>query len=75
MLVMLFSKQLIGTSRSLKVMNQEIKIFREPVALDIVKQLAEVTFGDFVKGVVDVEKKILGLGGELHADIEAVLLE
>lgn len=56
-------------------MNQEIKIYTESVSLDEVKQLADVTFGEFVKGVVDVEKRILGLGGELHADIEQLLLE
>ncbi|HBR57552.1 MAG TPA: hypothetical protein DEA22_08800 [Blastocatellia bacterium] len=37
--------------------------------------MAEDTFGDYVKGVVDVEQKILGLGGELHSDIEEVLLQ
>ena len=28
-----------------------------------------------VKGVVDITKKIMALGGELHADEEAVLVE
>lgn len=36
--------------------------------------MAEGTFGDFVKGVVDVEQGILGLGGELHSDIGEILL-
>ena len=37
--------------------------------------MAEERFGDMVKGVVDVDRRIMALGGELHADEEAVLLE
>ena len=55
-------------------MNWEIKICSDRVELSIVSQMADDTFGDFVKGVVDVERGILGLGGELHADIEDLLL-
>ena len=36
--------------------------------------LAERSFGDLVKAVVDVEKGIMAIGGELHADEEAALL-
>jgi hypothetical protein len=32
-------------------------------------------FGNFVKAVVDIEKGIMAVGGELHADEEAILLE
>jgi hypothetical protein len=39
------------------------------------KQLAESLFGDMVKAVVDVELAILAVGGELHSDEEALLLE
>lgn len=60
--------------RWLKLMGWEIIICREVVELSSISQMAEETFGDYVKGVVDVEKKILGLGGELHSDIEEVLL-
>ena len=40
-------------------------------------QLKEIAagFGNLVKAVVDIEKKIMALGGELHADEEAALLE
>ncbi len=57
-------------------MNWEIRVYKykETVDLSTVIQMAEETFGDYVKAVVDVEKKILGLGGELHSDIEEVLL-
>lgn len=32
-------------------------------------------FGDMVKAVVDVEREIIALDGELHADLESLLLE
>ena len=32
-------------------------------------------FGDMVKVTVDVEKKVVGIGGELHADAEQMLIE
>ena len=37
--------------------------------------MAEGRFGNLVKAVVDVERKIMALDGELHADEEALLLE
>ncbi len=37
--------------------------------------MAEQGFGDMVKAVVDVEKKIMAVDADLHADEEAVLLE
>ncbi len=33
------------------------------------------SFGNFVKAVVDIEKGIMAVGGELHSDEEALLLE
>lgn len=32
-------------------------------------------FGDMTKGVVDVEKEIVAIDAELHADLETLLLE
>jgi len=32
-------------------------------------------FGDMVKGVVDIERDLLAVDAELHADLEALLLE
>ena len=32
-------------------------------------------FGNLVKAVVDIEKGIMAIGGELHADEEALLIE
>lgn len=38
-------------------------------------RLVHLYFGDMVKYVVDVEKRIAAVGGELHADAEQLLLE
>jgi len=37
--------------------------------------MAQARFGDMVKAVVDVTRRLMALGGELHADEEAMLLE
>ena len=52
-----------------------IQIVREPLSLDEVRSLAREQFGEMVKAVVDVEQGIMAIGGELHADEEAVLLD
>lgn len=52
-----------------------IEVVRDSVALSQIQAMAESQFGDLVKGVVDVEDAIMAIGGELHADEEALLLE
>jgi hypothetical protein len=37
--------------------------------------MAADQFGDFVKAVVDIELEILAIGGDMHADEEALLLD
>jgi hypothetical protein len=53
----------------------EIELINAPITRQRLKEIAEKRFGDMVKGVVDIEKEIIALGGELHADEEAYLLE
>ena len=53
----------------------EIKIIDTKISKKEVETLAQQGFGDMVKGVVDAEQGIMAVGGELHADEEAVLLE
>lgn len=53
---------------------KEIIIFTDKISFAEIKHLAELRFGDMVKGVVDIDKKVVALGGELHADEEAELL-
>ena len=53
----------------------EIKIIDSPVDIREIRRLAEASYGDMVKAVVDIERRVMAVGGELHADAEAVLLE
>ena len=53
----------------------EIKVVRDTVSRDELTEIAKQQFGDMVKAVVDVERGIMAIGGELHSDEEAVLLD
>jgi hypothetical protein len=46
----------------------------DTIALDEIRTLAQARFGDMIKGVVDLERGILLLDADLHADQEASLL-
>lgn len=52
-----------------------MKIIKNKTPISEIQKIAEETFGDLVKAVVDIEKKIMVIGGELHSDEEALLLE
>jgi hypothetical protein len=52
-----------------------LRIVRTAITRADLAQLAEHQFGDMVKGVVDVERRVMAIGAELHADEEAALLE
>ena len=52
-----------------------ILIVEESISLDGLRKIAANQFGDFVKFVVDIDKEIMAVGADLHADEEAVLLE
>ena len=51
-----------------------IRIIKTSITKEELVKISEEGFGDFVKVVVDVEKSIMAIGGELHADEEAELL-
>jgi hypothetical protein len=53
----------------------KIKVFDSRVSKEDLLALAQASYGDMVKGVIDVQKRLLALGGELHADCEQILLE
>jgi hypothetical protein len=53
----------------------EIRVVRDTVLRDELTEIAKQQFGDMVKAVVDVEQGIMAIGGELHSDEEAVLLD
>ena len=50
-------------------------IIRQAIHKTELAQFAHNTFVDLVKAVVDINRNIMALGGELHADEEAMLLE
>lgn len=52
-----------------------IELVRESIKSTQVVELGNELYGDMVKGVVDLERKIIALGGEMHADAEAKLLD
>ena len=52
-----------------------IEIIRRPISRARLSSLAEAQFGDMVKAVVDVERGLMAIGGELHSDEEAALIE
>ncbi|MCT7964565.1 DUF5674 family protein [Laspinema sp. D1] len=51
-----------------------IYLIQERGTQEQIEQMLE-TLDDYIKLAVDIERKILAGGGELHADCEAVLLE
>ena len=53
----------------------EIILISETIATRQLADLVERFFTDMVKYVVDVERGIAAVGGELHADAEQLLLE
>lgn len=45
------------------------------ISVDALKTMAEKMFGNLVKAVVDVEREIAAVDGELHSDGEVLLTE
>ncbi len=52
-----------------------MKIIKDKISNVELKKMAEEMFGNLIKAVVDVEKKIMVVGGELHSDEESLLIE
>ncbi len=52
-----------------------MQIIKDKISIEELKKMAEKMFGNLVKAVVDVEKKIMAVSGELHSDEEALLLK
>ena len=50
-------------------------ILRDPLKVEALTQMAATRFGDLVKAVVDIERELIAVDAELHADLEAVLLQ
>jgi hypothetical protein len=54
---------------------EAIVIVEQKIEAETLRRLLRQHFGDMVKFVADVELGIAAVGGELHADGEALLLE
>lgn len=54
---------------------EEIILITKPISKKELQDIAAKRFGDMVKAVIDLEKQIMAIGGELHSDEEAFLLE
>ena len=52
-----------------------MKIVKDKISIDELKAMSKKMFGNLIKAVVDVEREIMAIDAELHADEEAMLLE
>ena len=50
-------------------------ILNNPISRAELKEYAANTFGDMIKCVADVDKGLLAIDADLHADLERLLLE
>ena len=52
-----------------------MQILERPVSREELKAIAHNTFGDMVKCVADIRRGLLAIDADLHADLEALLLQ
>ncbi|PIP27833.1 MAG: hypothetical protein COX29_04360 [Candidatus Moranbacteria bacterium CG23_combo_of_CG06-09_8_20_14_all_35_22] len=52
-----------------------MKIVKDKISVNELKEMSQKMFGNLVKAVVDVEKEIMAVDADLHADEERLLLE
>jgi len=52
-----------------------MKIVKDQITIEELKEMSGKMFGGLVKGVVDVEKEIMAIDGELHAEEQEILIE
>lgn len=52
-----------------------IKMVDKKITESEVREIAKDYYADMVKGVVDIERGILAMGGEYHMDANMVLME
>ncbi|MCX6766032.1 MAG: DUF5674 family protein [Candidatus Moranbacteria bacterium] len=52
-----------------------MKIIKDAISIGELEEMTGRMFGNIVKAVVDIERRIMAVDGELHADEELLLLE
>ncbi len=53
----------------------ETRIIKDKISREELQILAHEQYGDIIKAVIDIEQGIMGVGGELHVDIQSILIE
>lgn len=51
-----------------------MKIIEATISKEELAELAQSFYGDMIKGVVDVDRRIMAVDAELHSDLEKLLL-
>lgn len=51
-----------------------MQIVRDAISIEELKKMSPQMFGDLVKAVVDIEKEIMVVDAQMHADEETLLL-
>jgi hypothetical protein len=57
------------------IRHMNIKIVNKKITETELREIAKDFYGEMVKGVVDIEREIMAMGGEYHMDANTVLIE
>jgi hypothetical protein len=52
-----------------------MKLVKHSISTQVIGKMAKQKFGNLVKAVVDIDKKIMVIDAELHADQESLLIQ
>lgn len=64
-----------NSNHSLLLKDMIMQIVDKKITIDELKTMSKKMFSGLVKGVVDIEKEIMVVDAEVHADEESLLLE
>jgi hypothetical protein len=67
--------KLISRRAIVRGMSDIVKIIQHQITLEELARMAAATFGNMVKAVVDIGREVLAIDGELHSDLESLLIE
>lgn len=65
----------LSVPRGIAFRRMTTRILRNATTRGDLASVAQAQFGDMLKAVVDVRRRVMAVGGELHSDEEAALLE
>ena len=64
-----------GNNRIFAEIDAQMLILDRQISLAELSELSSHIYGDMLKAVADVDRRLLALDAELHADLESLLLE